>query len=231
MRVFMAGPYRINLPGLLCSCVGQAIILGGILYGLLDLRHEPLGGRDISAPLTLTFEPLRAESSPAESKIGAPRAAAVHAHAPNARRPLPPVLVVATGKPMPNVAVERRQAPPSAGSEAEHGAASVAEYSDYQRRLYQAVANSSRYPAEARRQHLSGLTRVAFTLDRAGRVLESWIQDSSGSRLLDEAALDALDRAQPLPAIPLGLPSRLDFIIEIDLSVSRQDTAVPAGRS
>ena len=227
----MAGPYRINLPGLLCSCVGQAIILGGILYGLLDPHQEPLGGRRSAVPLTLTFEPIHADSAPADSRSGARRATASNPHAPSPYREPPPLHAAAPGLPAPNVALDSRPAPPSTGSEAERGAASVADYSDYQRRLYQAVASSSRYPAEARRQHLSGLTRVAFTLDRSGKVLESWIQDSSGSKLLDDAALDALERAQPLPAIPLGLPSRLDFVIEIDLSIFRQDAAASAGRS
>lgn len=226
----MAGPYRINLPGLLCSCVGQAIILGGILYGLLDFRHEPLGGGRTVAPMALTFEPLPAEPLPSERRSGAKPAEATKPLARRARRVLQPVDAVPLGTPAPIVADDVRQAPLSSGRDVERAAASVADYSDYQRRLYQAVASSSRYPVEARRLHLAGMTRVAFTLDRSGRVLESWVQDSSGSKLLDDAALDALDRAQPLPSIPMGLPSKLEFVIEIDLSVFRQDAAAFAVR-
>ncbi|MGI9377599.1 MAG: TonB C-terminal domain-containing protein, partial [Tsuneonella suprasediminis] len=44
---------------------------------------------------------------------------------------------------------------------------------------------------------------------------------SSGSALLDEAVLAALESAQPLPPIPSSLPARLDFIIEIDSSLQQ----------
>ena len=101
-------------------------------------------------------------------------------------------------------------------------AVSTAELSEYQRRLYEIVERNSHYPEAARRLSVAGVTRLAFRLDRLGNVLESWVQESSGSELLDDAALDALKRSQPLPPIPPSLPSRMDFVIEIDSSLLRQ---------
>ncbi|HEX7853255.1 MAG TPA: TonB family protein [Sphingobium sp.] len=97
-----------------------------------------------------------------------------------------------------------------------------AELSDYQRHLYDEVARHSRYPAEAKRLHLAGVTHLAFRLDRLGHLLESWVQESSGSEILDNAALDALQRAQPLSPIPPSLPAHMEFVIEIDASLLQQ---------
>lgn len=59
-----------------------------------------------------------------------------------------------------------------------------------------------RYPATARSRREEGITRVAFVLDRQGRVLSSRIDQTSGVAELDQEALDLLRRAQPFPALP-----------------------------
>lgn len=62
------------------------------------------------------------------------------------------------------------------------------------------------YPPEAREQGLEGNALVAFSLDREGRVLSLRIGKSTGSALLDEAALETIRRAAPFPPPPEGLP-------------------------
>ncbi len=226
----MPGPNRINFPGLFCSCVGQAVILGGILYGLSDSHRERLGIRDAHAPLVLEFEPFRAEGTRSRAAKADHVAAAAAPLAKGKRRLAE---LVSPGDPArPAAAPVADAVPAKVPSEAqgEQAAMNPSQLSDYQRRLYEAVANGSRYPAEARRLNLSGITRLAFKVDREGKVLDSWIQESSGSELLDDAALAALERAQPLPPIPIGLPPRLNFVIEIDLSVIRHDAIQQAGR-
>ncbi|WP_426150810.1 energy transducer TonB family protein [Pseudomonas sp. DC3000-4b1] len=58
------------------------------------------------------------------------------------------------------------------------------------------------YPPQARSRGTEGQVVVAFTLDSQGRVLDASVVSSSGSSLLDRAALRAVNRAQPLPAPP-----------------------------
>jgi TonB family protein len=47
-----------------------------------------------------------------------------------------------------------------------------------------------------------GTSTVAFTIDREGTLLNSSIAQSSGSSVLDKAALDTITRAQPMPRPP-----------------------------
>jgi protein TonB len=229
MRVFMPGPNRINFLSLFCSCVGHAVILGGIIYGLSDHRPEKPGLREVRTPLVVELLPLAPDESARRNAVESAHAMKlVPALSAGGRRPAQPELPVLSAA-SPSTSTGEAAVAVSSEREANRGAASPADFSDYQRRLYQAVAARSRYPAEARRLSLSGVTRLAFKVDRMGKVLDSWIQESSGSELLDDAALDTLERAQPLPPIPAGLPSRMDFVIEIDLSV-QQSASWPAGQ-
>lgn len=47
---------------------------------------------------------------------------------------------------------------------------------------------------------------VSVAIDRGGRVLKSWVEESSGSDPFDQSALRALQRAQPLPPVPDEVP-------------------------
>jgi periplasmic protein TonB len=51
-----------------------------------------------------------------------------------------------------------------------------------------------------------GLTQVAFSVDRAGRVVGTRVVSSSGSAALDEAAVDIIKRASQFPPPPAALP-------------------------
>jgi TonB family protein len=50
-----------------------------------------------------------------------------------------------------------------------------------------------------------GKAQVRFKLDREGKVISSHIANSSGSDVLDQEALDMVQRASPLPAPPDSL--------------------------
>lgn len=110
---------------------------------------------------------------------------------------------------------------PEDGGGIASSSSAAADLSDYQRRLHEIVARHSRYPGEAKQLRLAGITHLAFRLDRNGNVLESWVHRSSGSALLDNAALLALQKSRPLPPIPASLPARMDFVIEIDSSLQQ----------
>lgn len=50
------------------------------------------------------------------------------------------------------------------------------------------------------------VTIVAVVLDRRGNVLKSWIEEPSGNTVYDEAAIKAILRSAPLPALPADIP-------------------------
>lgn len=55
------------------------------------------------------------------------------------------------------------------------------------------------------RSRLTGKVVVRFTVDPAGQVISREVTQSSGHRVLDDAAVASLDRASPLPAFTDGM--------------------------
>jgi protein TonB len=70
-----------------------------------------------------------------------------------------------------------------------------------------ALARTFVYPPEARRRALQGRVIVAITLSADGALVALELRESSGHRLLDEAALDACRRAAPFA--PPGVAVRV----------------------
>jgi periplasmic protein TonB len=68
------------------------------------------------------------------------------------------------------------------------------------------IQQERRYPADALSRRLDGTTKIDFAIDRAGRLTDIGIAESSGHPELDQAAVDALARAQPFPPPPAELP-------------------------
>ena len=52
------------------------------------------------------------------------------------------------------------------------------------------------------RSQLTGTVLLRFTLDPQGEIVSRTIQQSSGSKVLDDAAIAALERAAPFPPLP-----------------------------
>lgn len=76
-----------------------------------------------------------------------------------------------------------------------------------------------RYPARARAARQQGTAYVRFTMNRDGMVLSSAIVKKSGSFDLDQAALDTLQRAQPLPTIPEDRPDIVELTIPVEFRI------------
>ena len=84
----------------------------------------------------------------------------------------------------------------------------------WQRRLIAQLERYKRYPPQAHGK--LGEARLAFSIDRQGRVMTSRIVRSSGSDALDGEALALVKRAEPLPLPPAGVPEdQLSFVVPI----------------
>ena len=55
------------------------------------------------------------------------------------------------------------------------------------------------------RAHLSGTVLIGFRIGPSGQVLTREVKKSSGSKVLDDAAMAALDHAAPFPPMPHDL--------------------------
>jgi periplasmic protein TonB len=90
----------------------------------------------------------------------------------------------------------------------------------FQRTLERHIERYKVVPSEARRARLQGIVQLVFAMGRDGTVLDVWINSSSGYPVLDQAALDIVRRAQPLPRIPAELPDRLNILYPVSFSLS-----------
>ncbi len=69
------------------------------------------------------------------------------------------------------------------------------------------------YPYEARRQHLTGSGIATFTVDGAGNVLAVAISRSTGSPILDQAALAGFRRWRFRPGTPARVQTPVTFTL------------------
>jgi periplasmic protein TonB len=84
----------------------------------------------------------------------------------------------------------------------------------WERSLVAHLERSKRYPREAAGR--SGVARLAFSIDREGRLLDSWIVKSSGSAILDAQTLALVRRAEPFPPPPGDVADdQLSFVVPI----------------
>ncbi len=85
-----------------------------------------------------------------------------------------------------------------------HGAGSPASSMSLEERLRAIrarIEQQKTYPSSARREGIEGTTTLAFRIREGGAVEEARVLKSSGSSLLDEASLEAVRRAAPLPPV------------------------------
>lgn len=75
------------------------------------------------------------------------------------------------------------------------------------------IERAKRYPVQAREQHIEGRVGLRFSIQNDGRVSELQVTQSSGSAVLDQAAILAVQHSAPLPhygfPIDLSLAFRL----------------------
>jgi len=76
------------------------------------------------------------------------------------------------------------------------------------------------YPASSLRANETGIVRLSFLIDTNGKVLDSKVDRSSGSRRLDEAAREGLSLCKFKPATVNGRPERtwgrIDYVWKLE---------------
>ena len=114
---------------------------------------------------------------------------------------------------------EHAAAAPGAEARASAPAAWGADTENFRSRLLRHIERFRGYPPEARRGAVTGVTRVHFVMDHGGQVDQIWIETSSGSRLLDDAALAAVMKARPLPPPPADWPTTVSVSLPIEFAL------------
>jgi protein TonB len=70
------------------------------------------------------------------------------------------------------------------------------------------IEENRNYPFLARRQGLEGMVIVIFSLNYNGSLEDIKVKKSSGYKLLDQAALEAIEKATPFPPFPKALKEK-----------------------
>jgi periplasmic protein TonB len=92
---------------------------------------------------------------------------------------------------------------------------SRARIAKWEGQLFAHLQRSMRYPSDARSRSHTGRGTVSFNLDRQGYVSNVKIVDSSGSKLLDQATVETIARAQPWPLPPPDLGEKDIFDVTV----------------
>lgn len=100
------------------------------------------------------------------------------------------------------------------------GAAVSAPSPNYIAKLRLWLERHKDYPKLARRKRMQGVVLLYFRVGRDGSVMAQEIREDSGHTLLDEAALEMLARATPLPAFPQDMQGDyLDVVLPVEYSL------------
>jgi periplasmic protein TonB len=105
-----------------------------------------------------------------------------------------------------------RQTPSPSSSAAVNRVSLDQEAAKFLKALESHISRYQRYPEAARRDRVHGKVQLVFSMLRDGTVTDVRIESSSGYSVLDQAAIDTIRRAAPLPRIPAELPERLDIL-------------------
>lgn len=192
---------------LAASCAVTVLLLGGILW--LHQLPVPASPPRSKTNLLIQVSPSGEAAAPDHREDVADRALlSTPLEKPRRARPLaaPPV------PPVPFSALT---------SQSESGMADSEAIAQFLKALSEHISHYNAYPSEALAAHLQGTVVVILVLNREGRSLDMWVEKSSGSDVLDAAAVHILKKAAPLPAIPPNLPERMNVSIPIAFSAPK----------
>ena len=110
---------------------------------------------------------------------------------------------------------------PATAAEPINSARAKREQSDYVRTLMAWLMRHRTYPDAAKKDKAQGIVKVRFSIDRAGNVLSATAVSSSGSAVLDQAAVNVLRLASPVPPMPDSMRmSKLSITLPIEYSLT-----------
>jgi protein TonB len=126
-----------------------------------------------------------------------------------------------TKKPPPAQAAQAAaQSPVPAASRAGISAEASAAQASWRELLMAHLQRNKRYPGGPQQRREQGTATLSFTMDRAGRVVERHLAQSSGNAELDAEVLAMITRAQPLPAFPPSMTqARMTLNVPIRFSL------------
>ncbi|SFG34199.1 protein TonB [Novosphingobium sp. CF614] len=225
--------WRTRIVGVVGTAAVAAMVLACVLFTWRIVRPAVVSP---SAPLVVELQPLAAPPGPArevapgpeqverrevrpkpEPDIVPPPLVQLPLLTPMAREVREPVgEVIDPGPPVPETTAPKTVAAPAADRLSSDASQS------WEARLLAHLEQYRRFPARARAARQQGTVQIRFRMNRAGSILTASVQRSSGFATLDQAALDTLKRAQPLPAIPKGRPDEIELTIPVEFYLSAQ---------
>jgi periplasmic protein TonB len=187
-----------------------------------DLPALALSAPPVPAPSPEPAEPLLPEpevaANPAAREARPERRPEDHFVATPPRQPPAPASPVRSADPMQSRAAEAQAEQRAAGADsveaqAGSGQAPAAVAAGERVRLLeswgaliqQRLQRALVYPRQAEMRRLGGTATVELTVGRDGRVLDRRLVASAGAAVLDEAALQTIERARGIPSAPEGL--------------------------
>lgn len=81
-------------------------------------------------------------------------------------------------------------------------------------KIRQKIERAKYYPPEARRQKMEGRPEVTFQINPDGTLASASLKSSCGNNLLDQAALETINRSIPLPYYEKPISIAIKFSIE-----------------
>lgn len=118
--------------------------------------------------------------------------------------------------PMPAAEIAPRATAPSQGMPSPNSRAAALSWNSA---ISAALERAKRYPSDAKSRGEQGIAVVAFSVDRAGRVLSSRIARSSGHAALDQETLATVARASLPPAPSEHAGARFSFSVPIRFNI------------
>ncbi len=86
----------------------------------------------------------------------------------------------------------------------------------YEQLLVAWLEKHKKYPRRAKRLRIEGEGMLRILINRNGQTQQVNLQQRTGNRLLDKAALEMAQRANPFPPMPLNDPrAQLEFVVPV----------------